>query len=299
VGTVTKRRAAKRPQTGRLQVLQAPGFKKISWLVHGFSLRSGGVTSCYGGKTLNLGFTSDDQRDHVEENRKRLLANLGAGARRKPWPLVSLRQVHSDIVHVVRSYDPGPLTGDGLITRLPEIALAILTADCFPVLLVDTKNKAVGAFHAGWRGTAARIAEKGLGMMRREFGTHPEDVRAAIGPGIQQCCYRVGEDLRAKFESQFIYGSQLFREVLDSDPVREKYPLLFMNQRAPGHGDPCMQLHLDLREANRRQLMAAGVPEKQITALKDCTACDTGKFFSHRAEKGHTGRMMAVIGIKD
>ena len=279
--------------------MQAPGFKKISWLVHGFSLRSGGVTSCYGGKTLNLGFTSDDQRDHVEENRKRLLANLGAGARRKPWPLVSLRQVHSDIVHVVRSYDPGPLTGDGLITRLPEIALAILTADCFPVLLVDTKNKAVGAFHAGWRGTAARIAEKGLGMMRREFGTHPEDVRAAIGPGIQQCCYRVGEDLRAKFESQFIYGSQLFREVLDSDPVREKYPLLFMNQRAPGHGDPCMQLHLDLREANRRQLMAAGVPEKQITALKDCTACDTGKFFSHRAEKGHTGRMMAVIGIKD
>lgn len=279
--------------------MQAPGFKKISWLVHGFSTRPGGVTSCYGGKTLNLGLTSDDPREHVEENRRRLLANLGATTRSKPWPLVALRQVHSDMVHVVRSYNPGPLTGDGLITSLPRVALAIFTADCFPVLLADTKNKAVGAFHAGWRGTAARIAEKGLGLMRQEFGTRPEDVRAAIGPGIQQCCYRVSEDLRAKFESQFIYGSQLFREVLDSDPVREKYPLLFMNQRAPGHGDPCMQLHLDLREANRRQLLAAGVPEKQITALKDCTACDTGKFFSHRAEKGHTGRMMAVIGIKD
>ena len=278
--------------------MHAPAFGKLRWLVHGFSTRPGGVTSCYGGRTLNLGFTGDDSREHVEENRRRLLASLGATTKSKPWPLVALRQVHSDMVHVVRSLNPSLLTGDGLITSLPGVALGILTADCFPVLLVDAKNRAVGAFHAGWRGTVARIAEKGLGLMRREFGTLPKDVRAAIGPGIQQCCYQVGEELRAKFESQFAYGSRLFREVQESDPVREKYPLLFMNQRAPGHGDPCLQLHLDLREANRRQLLAAGVPEKQITALKDCTSCDTGKFFSHRAEKGRTGRMMAVIGIK-
>lgn len=299
VATTTKRRAAKRPQAGKLQVLQSPGLNKISWLAHGFSTRPGGVTSCYGGKTLNLGFTKDDPREQVEENRKRLLASLGAATKRKPWPLVALRQVHSDLVHVVRSPTPGLLTGDGLITNLPGVAVAILTADCLPVLLVDPKNKAVGAFHAGWRGTLARIVEKGVGLMRREFGTRPEDIRAAIGPGIQQCCYQVGEELRTKFESQFAYGSELFREVEESDPVREKYPLLFMNQRAPGHGDPCTQLHLDLREANRRQLLAAGVPEKHITALKNCTACNTGKFFSHRTEKGRTGRMMAVVGIKD
>jgi YfiH family protein len=293
-----ERHKTQRPQTAGLQVLQPPAFKQLRWLVHGFSTRSGGVTSCYGGRTLNLGFTGDDSREHVEENRRRLLVSLGAIAKSKPWPLVSLRQVHSDMVHVVRSYSPGPLVGDGLITSLPGVALGILTADCFPVLLVDTKNKAVGAFHAGWRGTVARIAEKGLGLMRREFGTLPKDLRASIGPGIQQCCYQVGEELRAKFESQFAYGSRLFREVQESDPVREKYPLLFMNQRAPGHGDPCLHLHLDLREANRRQLLAAGVPEKQITVLEDCTCCDTGKFFSHRAEKGQTGRMMAVIGIK-
>jgi polyphenol oxidase len=137
-----------------------------------------------------------------------------------------------------------------------------------------------------------------VGRMRREFDTRPEDIRAAIGPGIQQCCYEVGEELRTKFESQFTYGSELFREVKESDTVREKYPLLFLNQRAPGHGDPCLKLHLDLREANRRQLLAAGVPREQILALPDCTACDTQRFFSHRAEKGRTGRMMAVIGIK-
>jgi len=134
--------------------------------------------------------------------------------------------------------------------------------------------------------------------MRYEFGTRPEDVYAAIGPGIQSCCYEVGEELKEQFESQFAYGSELFHTVQESDPVRDKYPLLFMNARAPGHGDPCIKLHLDLREANRRQLLGLGVLEKNIAALKHCTACNTRSFFSHRAEKGNTGRMLAVIGIK-
>jgi purine-nucleoside/S-methyl-5'-thioadenosine phosphorylase / adenosine deaminase len=279
--------------------LQATSLRRIPWLVHGFSARSGGVTTAYGGKSLNLGFTKDDTRERVEQNRRKLLKSLGAFSKGNPWPLITVRQVHSDLIHVVRSTDPGPLTGDGLITKVPGIALAVLTADCFPVLLADTKNKVVGAFHAGWRGTLARIAQKGLGIMQREFGTLPQDVRAAIGPGIQECCYEVGEELREKFRSQFAYADDLFREFKDSDPVREKYPLLFMNMRAPGHGDLCLKLFLDLREANRRQLMEAGVPEKHITALRDCTASNPRRFFSHRAEKGHTGRMMAVIGIRN
>jgi YfiH family protein len=205
--------------------------------------------------------------------------------------------LHSDVIHIVRSPSPGALAGDGLITNVPEIALGVLTADCIPVLLVDRKNRVVGAFHAGWRGTAKRIVEKGLGLMRREYGSLPEDIHAVIGPGIQKCCYEVGEELRNEFESQFAYARELFHEVQESDPVRQKYPMLFMNARAPGHGDPCIKLHLDLREANRRQLLTLGVPARQITALKDCTACDTKKFFSHRAEKGRTGRMMAVIGL--
>ncbi len=274
-------------------------MRRISWLVHGFSARGGGVTAAYGGKSLNLGFTKHDARERVEQNRRKLLKSLGAFSKGKSWPLITVRQVHSDLIHVVRSSDPGPLTGDGLITSVPGVALGVLTADCFPVLLVDTKNRAVGAFHAGWRGTLARIAQKGLGIMQREFGTRPQDVCAAIGPGIQECCYEVGEELREKFRSQFPYADDLFRECKDSDPVREKYPLLFMNMRAPGHGDLCIKLFLDLREANRRQLIEAGVPEKHITALRDCTASNPRRFFSHRAEKGHTGRMMAVVGIRN
>ena len=255
------------------------------------------MSTAYGGKSLNMGFTRDDSREAVEHNRKLFLSAVGAQKKEKLWPLITLRQIHSDLIHVLRSATPGPLAGDGMVTNVPGIALGILVADCFPVLLVDRRNKAVGAFHCGWRPTVKRMVEKGLGVMRYEYGTRPEDVYAAIGPGIQNCCYEVGAELREQFESQFAYGSELFHAVQESDPVREKYPLLFMNMRAPGHGDLCIKLHLDLREANRRQLMALGVPEKNISALKHCTACNTRNFFSHRAEKGRTGRMMAVIGM--
>ena len=283
----------------KLQVLQASNLQKLPWLVHGFSTRPNGLSTCYGSRTLNLGFTKDDLPERVERNRSRLLLALNAANGKKSWPLITLRQVHSDLIHVIQSQPNQPLAGDGLITNLPNIALAIQTADCFPILLVDPKHKAVGAFHAGWRGAIQRIVEKGLGLMRREYGTLPRDVYAAIGPGIGKCCYEVGEELKEKFGSQFSYSDELFHEVQESDAVREKYPMLFLNKRAPGHGDMVIKLFLDLQEANRRQLMAAGVPEKQITALGECTSCHPAKFFSHRAEKGKTGRMLAVIGVRD
>jgi len=286
------------PKMAKTQVLHAPDLTRVSWLIHGFSTRSGGTSTVYGGRSLNLGFTSDDPRKHVESNRKLFLKAAGAVTRNSLWPLVTTRQVHSDLIHVVRAKNPGSLVGDGLVTNLPGIALGILTADCFPILLADDRNKAIGAFHAGWRPTLKRIVEKGLGIMRHEFGTRPEDVHAAIGPGIQSCCYEVGEEFEEKFESQFAYAKELFHSVQESDVVRERYPMLFMNQRAPGHGDMCIKVHLDLREANRRQLLSVGVPAKQITALEGCTACSPRKFFSHRKLQGKAGRMLAVIGIK-
>jgi len=298
VATLVKPPAVKKRRSSDLRVLEAPALKRLPWLVHGFSTRPCGVSTAYGSKSLNMGFTKDDSREAVERNRKRFLSAIGAENKAKLWPLITIRQIHSDLIHVVRSTAPGPLVGDGMVTNVPQIALGILMADCFPVLLVDSRNKAVGAFHCGWRPTVKRMVEKGLGIMRREYGTRPADVYAAIGPGIQSCCYAVGQELRDHFESQFAYGRDLFHTVQESDPVREKYPLLFMNMRAPGHGDLCIKLHLDLREANRRQLLALGVPEKNILALKPCTACDRRTFFSHRAEKGRTGRMIAVIGVK-
>ncbi len=145
------------------------------------------------------------------------------------------------------------------MTDEPGVLLGIQTADCIPVLVADRKNRAVAAFHAGWRGTLARIVENGVGRMRLEFGSRPEHLIASIGPGIGQCCYSVGDEVREQFESQFIYAPALFREVYDSDPVKEKYPMLFLTARAPGHSDLGPRMHLDLAEANRRQLLAAGL----------------------------------------
>jgi YfiH family protein len=273
------------------------------WLVHGFSTRVGGFSDAYGGDALNLGFTKTDSREAVERNRTAFLKALGAvDERGQAWPLVTLRQVHSDLIHVVRQPLAHPAwggAGDGLITRTPGVLLTTKTADCVPVLLVDPMQRAVGAFHAGWRGTLQRVVEKGVGLMRMHFGSEPESMLAAIGPGIHVCCYEVAEDFLDRFRAQFAYADELFEEHFSSDPVHEKYPLLFLNMRAPGHGEPPRKLHLNLVEANRRQLLAAGVPAENISASPLCTACRTDLLFSHRSEAGRTGRMMAVVGVRE
>lgn len=269
----------------------------MDWLAHGFSTRIGGVSTTYAPGSLNLGFTKEDSKECVVENRRRFLMALGTAAQGRPWPLITVRQVHSDIIRIVTEQDPGQLVGDGLITSVSGVVIAVQTADCHPVLLVDTKKRVVGVFHAGWRGTVKRIVEKGVGIMRQEFGCRPRDMRAAIGPGIQKCCYAVGEELREEFRAQFPYGDELFHEVNESDPIREKYPLLFLSARPPGHGPAGSKLYLDLSEANRRQLLAVGIPPSRIEVLARCAACEISTFFSHRVEKGRTGRMMLAAGI--
>jgi YfiH family protein len=306
------------PNKVKLTILHAHHLGQIPWLVHGFSTRAGGSSRAYIKGDLNLGFTKDDTRAAVERNRAAFLRAIVACGDSRPrlpgramsgrakldgtalWPLITLRQIHSDIIRCVDSIPPGdePLSGDGLITATSGLLLAIQTADCLPVILVDARRHAVGVFHAGWRGSLQRIVEKGIGEMHRCFGTNPRDLKAAIGPGIQGCCYEVGEEVRIKFESQFEYGASLFREVKDSDPVREKYPLLFLTARAPGHSELPKKIFLDLVEANRQQLLAAGVPKKNIEASPLCTSCHPELLFSYRAEKGKTGRMMAVAGIR-
>jgi hypothetical protein len=290
----TTKKTGKKPGS----VLSDAKLARLTWLRHGFSTRHGGYSEIYGGKALNLGFTRQDSASVVERNREKLRRALDARSGSKLWPLVTLRQVHSDLIHCVDGVPPAPLTGDGLITATPGLALAIQTADCLPVLLVDAKRRAIGVFHAGWRGTLQRIVEKGLGEMRRHFGTLPSDVRAAIGPGIHRCCYEIGSEVKAQFLSQFDNAEALFHEVKDSDPIREKYPLLFLTARAPGHSELPTRIFLDLVEANRRQLVAAGIPAKNISASPFCTACRTDLLFSHRAEKGNTGRMMCVAGMR-
>jgi YfiH family protein len=280
------------------QLLRSPRLSQLPWLVHAFSTRQGGVSRPYGGNALNLGFTAHDSRTAVLRNRELFLNNLSAANGRKTWPLISMRQIHSDLIHPVSTLSETALVGDGLVTDSPGLLLAVQTADCLPVILVDPQHRAVGVFHAGWRGTLRRIVQKGVGEMRRYFASDPRKLLAAIGPGVHACCYDVGEEVRSRFEMQFGYASSLFREVKESDPVREKYPLLFLTARAPGHSELPVKLFLDLVEANRRQLLDAGVPARNIDASSPCTACHPELLFSYRAEKGVTGRMMAVAGVR-
>ena len=290
--------ARSREQKPKLELFHSEILAKRSWLIHAFSTRTGGVSRVYGGNALSLGFTKHDSRAAVERNRELFLKELGAVTHGKPWPLVTLRQIHSDLIHLVDRAPATPLAGDGLITDTPGLLLAVLAADCLPVIVADKKRRAIGVFHAGWRGTVKRIVEKGVGAMRKHFASDPRDLLAAIGPGIQQCCYQVGEEIRSQFEAQFAYGATLFREVKESDPVREKYPLLFLTARAPGHSELPVKLFLDLFEANRRQLLDAGLPAKNIDISVPCTACHPEIFFSHRTDKGVTGRLMGAAGIK-
>jgi hypothetical protein len=286
--------------------LAGRGKARLDWLMGGFSTRCGGLSQAYAiadaqGETpgeLNLGFTASDSRENVLANRK-LLVQAVSG--RSNTPLVTLRQIHSNLVVQAARSDARlqePHRGDGLMTDQPGLLVGIQTADCIPVLVADRKRRVVAAFHAGWRGTVARIVESGIGRMRLEYGSKPQDLIAAIGPGINACCYSVGEEVRIAFEAQFSYAPTLFREVYDSDPIRTKYPMLFLTQRAPGHSPIGPSLHLNLVEANRRQLLDAGLKESAIQSVGGCTCCQRDLFFSHRGSQGFAGRMLSIIGIR-
>lgn len=297
-----------KPKPEQLTILRATPLSRFPWLVHGFSTRVAGFSRAYGGASLNLGFTKDDSEAAVRRNRSAFLLaarggeekddDSGKGASRL-WPLVTLRQLHSDTIHRIDSPPASQLVGDGMITAAPAIMLGIQTADCLPIILVDPKRRAAGVFHAGWRGTLKRIVEKGVGEMLRCFGSRARDLKAAIGPGIHGCCYEVGREVREQFESQFAYASKLFREVEECNPVREKYPMLFLTARPPGHSAWPGKTFLDLVEANRQQLLAVGVSAKSIEASPLCTSCRTHLLFSYRAENGKTGRLMGVVGMRE
>ena len=258
-----------------VQWLPIPGWD-LSWLCGGFSTRKGGLSHVYCAEDapgeLNLGFTAADDRETVLANR-RLLAEAVSGDAETPIL--------------------------GLMTDEPGVLLGIQTADCIPVLVADRRQRVVAAFHAGWRGTVKRIVETGVGRMRLTYGSRPADLIAAIGPGASACCYSVGEEVFSEFESQFSYGRELFHEVFSSDPVKTRYPMLFLTQRAPGHSPIGPSLHVDLVEANRRQLLDCGLRARSIQVVGGCTQCQGELFFSHRASHGHTGRMMAVIGVRE
>jgi hypothetical protein len=272
-----------------LDVLKVEGWERYEWLLHGFSTRDGGISQVYGGSTLNLGWTKEDHPASVAENRRRFLDTVCG--ERTGSVLVGMKQIHSSIVRVVKKGDgalegklqtkegKAVLEGDGLITNVPRVLLGVGTADCVPVLVVDVTRRVVAAFHAGWRGTAVRIVERGITIMQEEYGSQVRDMVAAVGPSIGPCCYTVGEEVRSEFGRQFRYAEELFVRPIDSREVR-----------------------LNLWEANRRQLLDVGVADASIAMMRECTACaanQTGglRYFSHRGEQGVAGRMLNVVGV--
>lgn len=291
------------PRAGS-SVLRVAAWEGFDWLWHGFSTRLGGVSRVYlpdgerdrpgedQSGEMNLGYTQADSVENVRENRLRFVAAI-TGSRETP--LMTVRQVHSCrtvpasevSAGAAKIAAPGALPGlreipeaDGLITAQAGLLIAIQTADCIPVLVADPARRAVGAFHAGWRGTVERIVELGVAKMAAEFGSRPEELVAAIGPGIGACCYTVGGEVLSRFEANFSYASELFRRDADGTP------------KDGG------ALRLDLIETNRRQLLAAGLGAESIATVGGCTACQPELFYSHRASGGHAGRMMAAIGIR-
>jgi len=285
-------------RAGSMQIVESRALGKLDWLVHGFSTRPGGESILDGKRTLNLGFTEWDERARVEKNR----ATFAAAVSARKMPLITLRQFHSDVIHVVSEPKPAKEDvpqADALVTRAPELLLGVQTADCVPILLADTRHRVVAAIHAGWRGTLARIAVKALGRMRMEFGTRAGNVVAALGPAIGRCCYEVGPEIAQAFATQFPAAADWFDGPFEQlSHGEEPLWLPWLTMMPPGHVPPPPRVQLDLRAANRWQLMDAGVPESQIDVSDLCTACRADLLFSYRREGAKTGRMMAVIGVR-
>jgi YfiH family protein len=230
--------------------------------------------------SLNLSFTVGDDPKSVLKNRTRLTKALGI-------PLASLttaKQIHDGHVKIVSramrgrgstDYEGAIGATDAMVTNVPGICLMILLADCVPILFYDPSKRVVGVAHAGWKGTLGLIARKTVAAFKEHFDCAPEDILAGIGPSIGPCCYEVGQEVITRVEH--VFGN------------RQGY---VGNESAGGKG------YLDLWTANQKQLIQAGIPERNIEVARVCTYHHSNLFFSHRYEKGKTGRFGAGIFIR-
>jgi hypothetical protein len=219
----------------------------------------------------------------------------------EPPGLIRVRQVHGTAVLVRRRGDSmaGPKTGaavveieaDIIVSDNAALALAVQTADCVPVLVADTRTGAVAAAHAGWRGTASRVAVAAIGALVREFGSRPADLVAAVGPSIGACCYEVGGEVRERFEREGFSAEELRRWFLRHTGQTPRNPSM------PGvpAGARTGHWYFDLWRATREQLEAAGVPAGQIHVAELCTASHRATLCSYRRDGSGAGRLAAVI----
>lgn len=225
-----------------MNFVSLPALSEIPFITHGFTLRQLDT-----GQDFDLNLHGCNQTNHIKKNLNKLTELIGFPSA----PVITCRQVHQNKIIKVDLLENTPqeirkMQGDGLITDQPNVILAVLTADCLPILLIDEKQKVIAAIHAGRNGTMISIVEKAIEKMESLFGVVPENLLAGIGPGIKKCCYEV-----------------------------------------------------DILENNIQQIKDKGVLKKNIFNIDQCTSCENDIFFSYRAEKGETGRMVGFIMIKN
>ena len=250
---------------------------QVDFINHAFSTRIGGVSN--GAYTsLNLGKNPRYNRNEVLENYRLFSDAIGISTKH----MVLSDQVHNDVIHIATCEDCGKGTEresnifgvDGLITNEVGVALATFYADCTPILIVDPKKRTIASVHSGWRGTLLRIAQKAVWKLQETFHCDPSDLLCSIGPSIKQCHFEVGHEVYEQFYDVF------------GDLVKDN--TLFQNNK----------YYINTDQLNKKMLMSLGVQEERISICPECTYCKNDLFFSHRGDKGDTGRMCAVIALK-
>lgn len=258
--------------------LSFPSLEATGIVRHAFSTRMGGVSQGPFA-TMNFSFTRGDDPEAVKENYRRMANALEVDMER----MVVTWQTHTTNVRLVseKDYGKGVICErdyrdvDGLITNIPGVTLVTFFADCVPLYFVDTKNKAIGLSHSGWRGTVNRMGQKTLERMNEAFGTDPKDVIACIGPSICQDCYEVGPEVIEQFSRTF---------------ASDHHKNLFYEK-------PNGKYQLNLWEANRIVLSEAGIPGEQISITDICTYCNPELLFSHRRSAEKRGNLCAFLSL--
>ena len=257
-----------------IEYLQSPLLNNCDFLEHAFCTRRGGASQDdY--KSLNMSFREGDEEFRVLSNWDRLATAFDIPLEQ----FLVVNQVHGDAIFVIKQHGSyfstrEELNYDAIVTNRSNLAICIKTADCVPVFIVDKVKKVIAAVHAGWRGTALGISAKVISLMINQYRSEPADILAAIGPSIGHCCYEVDSTTAEAFRGQG--NSEFF---LQQGPKKNNWML-------------------DLPEANRRQILAAGVPESNMEVSGYCTTCNQDMFFSHRGSGGITGRQVNFMMIK-
>ena len=258
-------------------VLYADGIEAAGGAVHGFSTRKGGVSQGIFA-SLNLGLTRGDDPEHVRENYRRFLSAVGTMDK---TTFAMCNQVHGDTVRTITTADvKSDLYGklhyeaDGMMTAIPGVALVVFSADCIPVLLYDPVRRVIAALHSGWRGTAAGIVTRAVERMEEVYGCRPENILAAIGPGIGPCCFETHEDVPNAMMAAVASPALPFIKIKENG-----------------------KFSVDLKGINAKRLELAGLAPDHIAVCGDCTACMEDKYWSHRRQGAERGSMAAVIEL--